>query len=98
MTVSIIAILSANDVIGKDNKLPWHMPADLKRFKALTMGHHLIMGRKTFDSIGKPLPGRINVVVTRNVEAGATVTGNPGPSDFGAADFCGLSDMGLWLG
>jgi dihydrofolate reductase len=68
MTVSIIAILAANDVIGRDNKLPWHMPADLKRFKALTMGHHLIMGRKTFDSIGKPLPGRINVVVTRNVD------------------------------
>ena len=68
MTVSIIAILSANDVIGRDNRLPWHMPADLKRFKALTMGHHLIMGRKTYQSMGKPLPGRINVVVTRNVD------------------------------
>ena len=68
MTVSIIAILAANDVIGRDNDLPWHMPADLKRFKTLTMGHHLIMGRKTFDSIRRPLPGRINVVVTRNVD------------------------------
>jgi dihydrofolate reductase len=68
MTVSIIAIVAANDVIGRGNKLPWHMPADLKRFKELTMGHHLIMGRKTFESVGKPLPGRINVVVTRNVD------------------------------
>ena len=66
MTLSIIAILSANDVIGRDNTLPWHMPADLKRFKSLTMGHHLIMGRKTYESIGRPLPGRINVVVTRS--------------------------------
>ena len=68
MTVSIIAIVAANDVIGLNNQLPWHMPADLKRFKQLTMGHHLIMGRKTFQSIGKPLPGRINVIVTRNVD------------------------------
>ncbi|HUP49063.1 MAG TPA: dihydrofolate reductase [Thermoanaerobaculia bacterium] len=66
MTVSIIAILSANDVIGLDNRLPWHMPADLKRFKSLTMGHHVIMGRKTFQSMGKPLPGRITAVVTRD--------------------------------
>ncbi|HEU4521140.1 MAG TPA: dihydrofolate reductase [Thermoanaerobaculia bacterium] len=68
MTVSIIAIVAANDVIGRGNQLPWHMPADLKRFKELTMGHHLIMGRKTFESVGKPLPGRVNVVVTRSVD------------------------------
>lgn len=68
MTVSIIAIVAANDVIGRGNELPWHMPADLKRFKQLTMGHHLIMGRKTFQSVGKPLPGRINVIVTRSVD------------------------------
>lgn len=68
MTLSIIAIVAANDVIGRGNQLPWHMPADLKRFKQLTMGHHLIMGRKTYQSIGKPLPGRINVVVTRNLD------------------------------
>ncbi len=66
MTLSIIVILSTNNVIGRDNKLPWHMPADLKRFKNLTMGHHLLMGRKTFNEIGKPLPGRINVVITRD--------------------------------
>jgi dihydrofolate reductase len=66
MTLSIIVILSTNNVIGRDNELPWYMPADLKRFKSLTMGHHLLMGRKTFNEIGKPLPGRINVVITRD--------------------------------
>ncbi|HEY6140577.1 MAG TPA: dihydrofolate reductase [Thermoanaerobaculia bacterium] len=66
MRISIIAILAANNVIGRDNQLPWYLPADLKRFKALTTGHHLIMGRKTFESLGKPLPGRTNVVVTRS--------------------------------
>lgn len=66
MTLSIIAALATNDVIGRDNRLPWHMPADLKRFKQLTTGHHVLMGRKTFDEIRTPLPGRINVVITRN--------------------------------
>src|SRR5437763_776929 len=65
MTISIIAIVAANGVIGRDNAMPWHMSTDLKRFKALTMGHHLIMGRKTFASIGRPLPGRTTIVVTR---------------------------------
>jgi len=66
MKLSILVILSTNNVIGRDNKLPWHMPADLKRFKNLTMGHHILMGRRTFDEIKKPLPGRINVVITRD--------------------------------
>jgi dihydrofolate reductase len=66
MTLSIIVALSTNNVIGRGNKLPWHMPADLKHFKTLTMGHHLLMGRKTFLEVGKPLPGRINVVITRD--------------------------------
>jgi len=66
MTLSILVILSTNNVIGRDNKLPWHMPADLKRFKNLTMGHHILMGRRTFDEIKKPLPGRVNVVITRD--------------------------------
>ncbi len=66
MTLSIIVAMSTNNVIGRGNKLPWHMPADLKHFKALTMGHHLLMGRKTFLEVGKPLPGRINVVITRD--------------------------------
>ena len=67
MNVSIIAIVAANGVIGRDNTLPWHMSTDLKRFKALTMGHHMIMGRKTWDSIGqKALPGRPHVIVSRS--------------------------------
>lgn len=65
MKMSLIAAMAANRVIGRDNRLPWHLPADLKRFKRLTMGHTLIMGRKTFESIGRPLPGRSTVVVTR---------------------------------
>lgn len=66
MRLSMIAALSSNNVIGRDNQLPWHLSTDLKRFKALTMGHHLIMGRKTFASVGKPLPGRITIVVTHD--------------------------------
>jgi len=68
MIRSIIVAQSQNRVIGINNTLPWHLPADLKRFKAITMGHHIIMGRKTYDSIGKPLPGRTSIVITRNKE------------------------------
>jgi dihydrofolate reductase len=64
--ISIIVAMAKNRVIGANNKLPWHLSADLKRFKALTMGHHIVMGRKTFESIGRILPGRTTVVVTRN--------------------------------
>ena len=63
--LSIIAAISENNVLGKENKLLWHLPADLKRLKSLTMGHHLIMGRKTFESLGKPLPGRPHIIITR---------------------------------
>jgi dihydrofolate reductase len=66
MKLSIIAALASNNVIGRNNGLPWHLGTDLKRFKELTMGHHLIMGRRTFESVGKPLPGRINVVITHD--------------------------------
>lgn len=66
--ISIIVAMAQNRTIGINNTLPWRCPADLKHFKSLTMGHHMIMGRKTFDSIGKPLPGRTTVVVTRNPE------------------------------
>jgi dihydrofolate reductase len=66
MIKSIIVAVSENLVIGKDNKLIWHLPADLKFFKFLTMGHSIIMGRKTFDSIGKALPGRTSLIITRN--------------------------------
>jgi dihydrofolate reductase len=64
--INIIAALAANNVIGRDNRLPWRLSSDLKRFKALTMGHHLVMGRKTFASIGRPLPGRTTIIVTRD--------------------------------
>ncbi len=64
--LSIIVAMAKNRTIGVNNTLPWRCPEDLKHFKALTMGHHMIMGRKTFDSIGKALPGRTTVVVTRD--------------------------------
>ena len=66
--ISIIVAMAQNRTIGINNTLPWRCPEDLRHFKTLTMGHHMIMGRKTFDSIGKPLPGRTTVVVTRNPE------------------------------
>ena len=58
--------MARNGVIGANNKLPWHLPADLRQFKSLTMGHHIVMGRKTWESIGRPLPGRTSVVMTRD--------------------------------
>jgi dihydrofolate reductase len=65
MLISIIAAMSINRVIGKNNKIPWHIPGEQQRFKKITWGHAIIMGRKTFESIGKPLPGRTNIVITR---------------------------------
>lgn len=64
--ICLIAAMAANGIIGRNNALPWHLPADLKRFKALTTGHPVVMGRKTYESIGKPLPQRRNLVITRN--------------------------------
>jgi len=66
MIISIIVAASRNGVIGVDNTIPWQLPDDLKYFKRLTTDHHVIMGRKTFDAIGKPLPNRTNLVITRN--------------------------------
>ena len=66
--ITLIAACSRNRVIGKDNTLIWNVPGDLKRFKELTTGHPVLMGRKTFDSIGRPLPNRTNIVITRNTE------------------------------
>ena len=63
--ISIIVAVSENGAIGSDNRLPWHLPDDLKRFKALSLGKPIVMGRRTFDSIGRPLPGRTNIVVSR---------------------------------
>lgn len=68
MSLSIIVATSRNGVIGVDNKLPWHLPNDLKYFKEKTVGKKVIMGRKTFESIGRPLPNRENIILTRNVE------------------------------
>ena len=79
MIRSLVVAMDRNRVIGKDNALPWRLPADMAYFKRVTMGHPVIMGRRTWESIGKPLPGRHNIVVTRNrgYEApGCTVVGS----------------------
>jgi len=65
-TVSLMVARAANGVIGRDNALPWRLPADLQRFKTLTMGKPMLMGRRTFESIGRALPGRLNLVLTRD--------------------------------
>jgi dihydrofolate reductase len=65
--LSLIVAMTRTGVIGKDGQLPWRLSADLKRFKSLTMGHSLIMGRKTYDSLGRPLPGRTSIVITRQM-------------------------------
>ena len=65
MTVTILAAIARNGVIGVDGGLPWHLPDDLRRFKEATLGHVIVMGRRTYESIGRPLPGRTTVVVTR---------------------------------
>jgi len=64
--VTIMAAIGANNALGKDNQLIWHLPADLKRFKKLTLNHAVIMGRKTYESLGKPLPNRSNIIITRD--------------------------------
>lgn len=69
--LAIIAAVARNGVIGRDNGLPWRLPADLRRFKTLTLGHPVIMGRRTWESIGRPLPGRRNLVVSRNSDYAA---------------------------
>lgn len=65
LPLALIAAVAANGVIGRDNRMPWHLPADLKHFKATTLGKPIVMGRKTWDSLGRPLPGRLNLVVSR---------------------------------
>lgn len=64
--LSAIVAMAENRIIGKDNKLPWHLPADLKHFKTITTGHPILMGRKTYESIGRPLPNRTNIIMTRD--------------------------------
>ncbi|GIU08524.1 dihydrofolate reductase [Shewanella sp. c952] len=78
MKIAMIAAMANNRVIGKDNKMPWHLPEDLRHFKALTLGKPVVMGRKTYESIGRPLPGRHNIVISRQadlqIEGVTTVT------------------------
>lgn len=79
MRRSLVVAMARNRVIGRNNALPWRLPADLAHFKKITMGHPIVMGRRTYESIGKPLPGRKNIVVTRNrnfVAPGCTVVGS----------------------
>ena len=64
--LAVVAAIARNSVIGAGNRMPWHLPADLKHFRALTMGHRIIMGRKTWESLGRPLAGRENIIVSRN--------------------------------
>jgi len=68
MILSIITAMDRNQLIGNNNQLPWHLPADFAHFKSITMGKPVLMGRKTYESIGKPLPGRTNIVLSRNPE------------------------------
>lgn len=76
MKISLVVAMSENRVIGVDNHLPWHIPEDLKRFKKITSGHPIIMGRKTYESIGRPLPNRTNIIISRNKDfrAEGTIT------------------------
>jgi len=71
MNITLIAAMAENRVIGKDNQLIWHFPDDLKHFQSLTSGHHVIMGRKTFESVGRPLPKRTNIIITRQTDYSA---------------------------
>jgi dihydrofolate reductase len=75
ITVSAIVAVARNNVIGRDNRLPWHIPADLKYFKAMTLGRPIVMGRRSWDSLGRPLPGRMNIVVSRTMERLASGAG-----------------------
>ena len=78
MIISMIAAMADNRIIGKDNQMPWHLPADFAWFKRCTMGKPVVMGRKTYESIGRPLPGRLNIVISRDaslsIEGVTTVT------------------------
>lgn len=68
LRLSILVAMARNRIIGRNNQLPWYLPADLKHFKTLTMGQVIVMGRKTYESIGRPLPGRVNIIITRQTD------------------------------
>lgn len=89
MVISLVVAMDENRLIGADNRLPWRLPADLKHFRAVTMGHPIVMGRRTWESIGRPLPGRTSIVVTRQAayEAeGAVVVDSPAAAKEAAGD------------
>jgi dihydrofolate reductase len=95
--LSVIAAVADNNAIGLDNGLPWHLPEDLKHFRSLTMGHHIIMGRKTYESLGRLLPGRTTVIVTRQTDycvTGALVAGSLEE----AVSLCGNDDEMFVIG
>ncbi len=97
MKISLILAMGRNRAIGRDNQLPWHLPADLAHFKATTMGKPILMGRKTWESIGKALPGRLNIVLTRQAAYdadGATVVNSIND----AISSCGLADELMVIG
>ena len=83
MQIALIAAMANNRVIGKGNQMPWHLPEDLRHFKAMTLGKPIVMGRKTFDSIGRPLPGRHNIVISR--QEGLVIEGATCVTSFEAA-------------
>ncbi|KLV11179.1 type 3 dihydrofolate reductase [Photobacterium ganghwense] len=89
MKISMIAAMAKDRVIGKDNAMPWHLPADFAWFKKVTMGKPIVMGRKTFESIGRPLPGRQNIVISRNPDftaEGVTVVSDIAAAQSAAGD------------
>ncbi|MET0498995.1 MAG: dihydrofolate reductase [Steroidobacteraceae bacterium] len=95
--LSCVVAVAENGVIGSRNALPWHLPADLQRFKALTMGKPMIMGRKTWDSIGRPLPGRTSIVVSRQPQldiAGCIVVGSLAQAIAAAGDVPEIAVIG----
>jgi dihydrofolate reductase len=94
--ISFIVAMDENSVIGKDNQLPWHLPEDLKFFKRITMGHAIAMGRKTHESIGRVLPGRENIVITRQTDyrcEGCTVFNSV--EDF--VNYCRMQDVEIFV-
>lgn len=94
LTVNLVVAMSRNGVIGRNNQLPWRLPGDLAYFKSVTWGHPILMGRKTYESIGRPLPGRLNLVLTRSQQwraDGVTVVGNV---EQGLSEAAGKSDSG----
>ncbi|SHL06058.1 dihydrofolate reductase [Fibrobacter sp. UWEL] len=94
MLISAIVAISENNVIGRDGHLPWHLSADLKRFKAITTGHSIVLGRKNYDDIGRPLPNRTNYVLTRNAsfEAPGCIVCNSLDAAIKAAEVAGETE------